>query len=222
VSGRHRAADRHRLSRPAAAVLTLLLAFTLWPAQGAQARVEHRTPSLTNAARLDNHRDGSYRDRLEFSVGETRRRSVQPVNLAIAVAHCTRCRTIAVAFQVLLVSGPSRAPDAGTPTAANVVAVNQAVALNDHCVACDTVALAYQFVVVDSRSVALTQAGRQQLRDIRLRLRDLMRVPPSDDAFQARVAALAAQVQQVLADNVGPRRSGRSVAPDREVRSEVD
>jgi Spy/CpxP family protein refolding chaperone len=76
--------------------------------------------------------------------------------------------------------------------------------------------------VVDSRSVALTQTGRQQLRDIRQRLRDLMRVPPSDDAFQARVAALAAQVQQVLADNVGPRRSGRSVAPDREVRSEVD
>jgi putative peptide zinc metalloprotease protein len=58
-------------------------------------------------------------------------------NEAYALASCTDCTTVAVAFQVVLVVGQS---DVVTP-------INVAVAANDGCVRCVTTALAVQLVV---------------------------------------------------------------------------
>ncbi len=58
-------------------------------------------------------------------------------NEAYALASCTSCRTVAVAFQVVLVVGQSDA----------VAPLNAAVAANDGCVKCVTTALAVQLVV---------------------------------------------------------------------------
>lgn len=58
-------------------------------------------------------------------------------NEAYALANCTNCTTVAVAFQVVLIVGQS---DVVTP-------VNLAVAINSGCVSCQTAALAVQLVV---------------------------------------------------------------------------
>ncbi len=58
-------------------------------------------------------------------------------NEAYALASCTSCRTVAVAFQVVLVIRQSDA----------VVPLNIAVAANGGCVKCVTAALAVQLVV---------------------------------------------------------------------------
>ena len=58
-------------------------------------------------------------------------------NEAYALASCTNCTTVAVAFQVVLVVGQSD----------TVAPVNVAVAANGGCLACQTTALAIQLVV---------------------------------------------------------------------------
>lgn len=58
-------------------------------------------------------------------------------NEAYALASCTNCTTVAIAFQVVLVIGQS---DAVTP-------INVAVAANGGCISCQTLALAVQLVV---------------------------------------------------------------------------
>ena len=58
-------------------------------------------------------------------------------NEAYALASCTDCTTVAVAFQVVLVIGQSDA----------VAPVNVAVAANGGCVRCTTTALARQLLV---------------------------------------------------------------------------
>jgi putative peptide zinc metalloprotease protein len=58
-------------------------------------------------------------------------------NTAYALASCARCRTVAVAFQVLLVVGHSD----------YIAPVNAAVAGNQDCLQCVTTALAQQLVV---------------------------------------------------------------------------
>ena len=62
---------------------------------------------------------------------------VRNANTAWALASCTRCTTVAVAFQVVLVVGQSDV----------VVPVNAAVAANSACISCLTQALAVQLVV---------------------------------------------------------------------------
>ena len=58
-------------------------------------------------------------------------------NEAYALASCTNCTTVAVAFQVVLIVGQS---DAVTP-------LNVAVAANGGCLSCQTTALALQLVI---------------------------------------------------------------------------
>jgi putative peptide zinc metalloprotease protein len=65
---------------------------------------------------------------------------VTNANQAFALASCTRCTTVAVAFQVVLVVGQADV----------VVPVNTAVAGNASCVSCVTTALAVQLVATIS------------------------------------------------------------------------
>lgn len=63
--------------------------------------------------------------------------NVGNANTAYALASCTRCRTVAVAFQVLLIVGHSD----------YIAPVNAAVAGNKYCLQCVTTALAQQLVI---------------------------------------------------------------------------
>lgn len=72
------------------------------------------------------------------------------VNSAYALASCERCRTVAIAFQVVLVVGE-----------ADVVPQNLAAAVNYRCVECVTRALARQLVITLDRP--LSPAAQREL-----------------------------------------------------------
>jgi putative peptide zinc metalloprotease protein len=78
---------------------------------------------------------------------------VTQTNRAVAYASCVNCRTVAVAFQVVLVEGT---PSVLTP-------VNQATALNQVCAQCVTYAAAKQLVIGVDGPVQLTATGEDRL-----------------------------------------------------------
>jgi putative peptide zinc metalloprotease protein len=66
---------------------------------------------------------------------------VSTANSAYALASCADCKTVAVAFQVVIVVGQSNA----------IAPENLAAAINYNCVSCVTLALAQQLVVTVDR-----------------------------------------------------------------------
>lgn len=79
------------------------------------------------------------------------------VNSAYALARCTDCTTVAVAFQVVLVLGQS-----------DVVPQNLAAAVNYSCVACVTGALAQQLVI--TLDGPLSAASQRELEELWARI----------------------------------------------------
>jgi putative peptide zinc metalloprotease protein len=76
---------------------------------------------------------------------------VNSANSAYALASCVDCKTVAVAFQVVIVVGQSNA----------IAPENLAVAINYNCVSCVTLALAQQLVITVDRP--LTGEARAQV-----------------------------------------------------------
>ena len=102
-------------------------------------------------------------------------------NEAYALASCTACTTVAVAFQVVLVVGQSEA----------VAPVNAAVAANGGCLECATTALAVQLVVT-LRDMP-SERVQAQVEDALARLDGLASLPDpygSVKAVEAEVLAL--------------------------------
>jgi putative peptide zinc metalloprotease protein len=106
-----------------------------------------------NQALAVNTVDGSVRYDVSFSLVWADD-DVLSTNEAYALASCRDCRTVAVAFQVVLVLGSVDV----------VVPQNHAVAANYNCLECVTFALATQLVV--SVPAPLDDAGRQELAAI--------------------------------------------------------
>ena len=104
-------------------------------------------------------------------------------NEAYALANCTNCTTVAVAFQLVLIVGQS---DVVTP-------VNLAVAINSGCVSCQTAALAVQLVVT------LNELPDDELRaQINEALARLDGAPM--DAMYEEVQAVRQEIMTLLAD----------------------
>ena len=116
-----------------------------------------------NAAVAVNTEDGASVFRLAFSIRQVSDDVVDQTNTAYALASCTDCQTVALAFQVVLVRG-----DADV-----VVPENTAVAYNEQCVECLTYASATQIVLGVDGPVHFTADGRQRLADLQRALRDL-------------------------------------------------
>jgi putative peptide zinc metalloprotease protein len=116
-----------------------------------------------NAAVAVNTQDGGSVFRLAFSIRQVSNGVVDQTNAAYALASCTDCQTVALAFQVVLVRG-----DADV-----VVPENTAVAYNEACVECLTYASATQIVLGVDGPVHLTADGRQRLAELYRSLRDL-------------------------------------------------
>jgi putative peptide zinc metalloprotease protein len=76
---------------------------------------------------------------------------VNSANSAYALASCADCKTVAVAFQVVIVVGQSNA----------IAPENLAAAINYNCVSCVTLALAQQLVITVDRP--LTDEARAQV-----------------------------------------------------------
>lgn len=173
-----------RLAAATAAGLVLALA----PAPQADAQGD------TTAIAI-NTKDGFDLFRLAFQIRRATQDTVDTSNAAVAYASCTDCQTIALAIQVVLVSGY----DSSTVTPENL-----AIAINESCVLCDTLASAYQFVLTAEGNLRFTAEGNQALAEIRKALLDLRDSGLTAAEIQAQVDALMERLAEVLATELVP------------------
>ena len=136
-----------------------------------------------------NTKDGFDLFKLAFQVRRATGDVIDTGNGAVAYASCTDCQTVALAIQVLLISGYD----------SSVVAPeNVAIAINVDCVACETLASAYQFVLTAEGNVHFTAEGSRRLAEIRQALLALKQSDLSIEEIQARLDALMDELYRVL------------------------
>jgi putative peptide zinc metalloprotease protein len=145
-----------------------------------------------NTAVVVNTQDGSARFRLSFKIVRTDKDVVDNDNAAVAIASCTDCRTIAVAFQVVLVFG-----EPSTLTTDNL-----AIAMNIECTNCETLASAYQWVLGTDGKIHLSKEAKAAIAEIKKALHDLVRSDLPLDELQAQLDQLADQLETVLAQEL--------------------
>jgi hypothetical protein len=115
--------------------------------------------------------------------------TVASANIASALStDCTGCRTVAVAFQAVLVTGD---PHTFTPA-------NAATAVNAGCHSCATYAYAYQYVVSTGGPVRISTSGRAQLGDIQRRIDAVARSTASFWTLTEELDELAAEFSSVI------------------------
>lgn len=170
-------------SRRLALILTtILVAAGLGAVAPAQARAQD------NAAVAVNLEDGAELLRFAFKVVRANQEVVDQSNAAVAYASCEECRTIAVAFQVVLVMSD---PEIATPE-------NVALAVNYECTACETLASAYQFVYSVPEGFHFSAEARREIARIRKALRELIQSGRPVDAMQAEIDALADELRAII------------------------
>ena len=147
-----------------------------------------------NTAVVVNTKDNSSAIKIAFKIERVMKDSVTTSNAAVAVSSCSACETVAIAIDAVFVMTD---PHVYTPT-------NVAIAYNVNCSGCSTLADAYQFVITTGNTVHLTPEGSQETAQIRQQLEALRRCSCSIYDIQQQVAALAAELQQVLSNEVVP------------------
>ncbi len=181
------------------AVLALPAALTFSVASPASA---DDAPGGDNTAAVAvNTEDGASLFRLAFSIRQVADGLVDQTNSAYAVANCTDCQTVALAFQVVLVNG-----DADL-----VVPENQAVAYNDECVDCLTYASATQYILGYDGPIRFTAEGRSRLHALRQSLLELeSRISELSPAqLHAAVSAAKAELLAILDEELVVANAGR-------------
>jgi hypothetical protein len=168
---RRRRPRRHRLA------FLLALALATVPISGVQAQDQDSGSGGKNVVLVVNQTDGRLAARANLVQGLASGPKAIPENLAAARASCMDCRTVAVAFQAVLVISD---PDVASPR-------NAAVAANGGCVRCETFAYAWQYVVSTGGPVRVTPEGHQAIAALEARASDLA---ASDLPFPQLVEAL--------------------------------
>lgn len=163
----------------------LAVVVTLGPAP-ALGQLEEPSGGDTNQAVAVNTEDGASVFRLAFSIRHVTDGVVDQQNQAYAYASCTDCKTVALAFQVVIVVG-----------GANYVApVNQSAAVNDQCTECLTFASATQIVLGVDGPVVFTAEGRRRLAALRRRMAELE--SRMDQLTAAQLTAEVSSIEQEL------------------------
>lgn len=142
-----------------------------------------------------NTKDGFELFRLAFQIRRATQDVVDTSNAAVAYASCTDCQTVALAIQVVLISGY----DSST-----VAPENLAIAINENCDLCDTLASAYQFVLTAEGVLRFTDEGSRRLAEIRQALLALRDSDLSGAEIQAKVDVLMDDLADVLATELVP------------------
>ena len=187
-------------------VLVGLLLALLVPSQAAAAGGD-------NTAVAINVKDGSSLFKFAFSLKKVTGDVVDNSNAAVAYASCERCRTTAIAIQIVLVSG--------SPT--TVVPENLAISINDQCTLCQTFATAFQFVIgVEDPSVGLTPEGKRQLRAILRDFKALKNQEYTLEEFHARTQALGQRLRTLLQTELRSRRPAEPDEDEEETETEED
>ena len=188
------------------AVLVLVLsALSALALSAAPAGADDAPGGGDNAAVAVNTDDGASLFRLAFSVRIVANGVVDETNSAYALASCTDCQTVALAFQVVLVHGDV---DVAVPE-------NRAVAYNDQCAECVTYASATQIVLGFDGPVRFTADGHRRLAAVRRSLRQLeeraagLTLPQLNAEVQAAKSELVAILEQELVEiETGPKKDG--------------
>ena len=145
-----------------------------------------------NVAVAISTKDGSSRFKVSFRIVRTTDDVIDSGNIAFAFASCEQCRSVAIAFQVVLVGGePS-----------TVIPENYAIALNFECIDCETLASAYQFVLGTDGNVHFSAEGNRVLSEIRRAIQSLASSDLPVEELQAELDLLAADLRQVLAEEL--------------------
>jgi putative peptide zinc metalloprotease protein len=147
-----------------------------------------------NAAEAFNEKDGSSVFDLAFDVREVSNGVVDQTNSAVAYANCENCQTVAIAIQIVLVSG----------AASVVTPENYAIAVNEECVSCQTLALAYQFVLGGGQPLEFTKEGRRRLKRIQRAFKELGKSGLTADEIRARAHILVGQIRELLETQLVP------------------
>jgi len=142
-----------------------------------------------------NTKDGFDVFKLAFQIRRATGDVVDNGNAAVAYASCTSCETVAIAIQVVLISGY----DSST-----VAPENLAIAINENCDLCQTLASAYQFVLTAEGNLHFTAEGNQRLADIRQALLDLKKSDLPITDIQAKLDALMDELADVLSTELVP------------------
>jgi putative peptide zinc metalloprotease protein len=145
-----------------------------------------------NVAVAINTKDGSSVFKIRVSIRRENGEVVDTANAAVAYASCTNCQTVAVAFQVILITNDA---DVITPE-------NLAIAINEGCSDCETLASAYQWAYSTDGQVRFTPEGEQRIAEIRAELRRLRRTDRSIVEIQAELDRLADELATVLTNEL--------------------
>ena len=180
-------------------LLLALLALLLGAPGAARAGDDTQTDPDDNIVQAINTKNGSSLFKFSYSLRKVTGEVVDNANAAVAYSSCERCRTTAIAIQIVLVVGkPS-----------TVAPENVAIAINENCTACQSFAYAFQFVVgVEDETVGLTKSGERELNKILREFRALKRENYTDAEFTARTKELGDRLRAVLATELKPRRGG--------------
>jgi hypothetical protein len=158
--------------------------------------------AVDNAAIAINTKDDTFVSRQAFKITRVNDDVADEANVAWAQASCERCRTAAVAFQIVLI----------TDDAHTVTPFNGAFAVNELCTLCATYAGAFQYVVTTGQPVHFTESGNEKIDLIKQELKALIAgatfgpTEPGDDpldlteiqAFDAQVTALFSRLENVV------------------------
>jgi len=173
---------------PTRLLLTALLALGFGLGQPALAQAG----GGDNSAVAVNQKDGSSLFKFAFAIHKAAQDVVDDKNSAVAYASCTTCQTVAIAIEIVLVTGQ---PNVFTPQ-------NVALAVNENCNFCDTFASAYQFVVQSGGPVHFTHDGHKQLEDIRKEIAKWGKDGLTPAQMRDQLPALIDQVQQILSTQI--------------------
>ena len=147
-----------------------------------------------NVAGAVNTKDGKTVYAIKLKIVQTSADTVDSNNVAAAVASCTDCTTVAIAFEGVIIAGP----------ATTIEPTNLALAYNVNCSGCTTVAEAYQKVVQTSTRVRITREGRREIAAVRKELHGLRHSDLSYDEIVAKVAVLEQRFAAVLTNELVP------------------
>lgn len=199
-----------RRSRRTVATL-LAVSICLWPVASATPVIAQGSDA--NTAVAVNDKNGSSIFDVAFQIRRVSSGVVDQTNAAVAYASCEACQTVAVAIQIVLVSGPA---DTITPT-------NLAIAINEQCTTCQTMALAYQYVFGTGDIIGFTPEGQRRLNEIRKALRELSRSDLTLEEIRVQLVDLTGQIADVLATEIvvrGPQdgsgQTGQDELPEEE------
>ena len=170
--------------------LTLVLVALLIAVGPAAARPD--TAHADNSAVAINTKDGSSIFKFAFAIKRVAGDVVDETNAAVAYSSCTQCQTVAIAIEIVLVTGN---PSVVTPT-------NLALAINDQCSLCVSVADAYQFVVSAPEGFSFSPHGMQEIRRIVEEIRKLGKGDLTAAEIQARLEELVKELRAVLVDEL--------------------